>query len=82
MKRLTTSDYYITSDLATACIVSMFYPLEAIDRADPYKAQFMFKREDGLDDLLKNYWSHNLKVDPLNFFMNLKTLKARLYEKR
>lgn len=38
------NDFCRTADLALATAISLFYPLEAIDKKNPRKAQFLFKR--------------------------------------
>lgn len=73
------NDYYATSDLALATAISLSYPIEVIDRQNPTKAQFLFKRDSGLDQLIEAYWKGELKINPQTYFNQLKTLKARLY---
>jgi len=72
--------YYSTSDLALATVISLYYPLDCIDRQNPTKAIFNFKREEGLDKLIETYWNGELKVNPIAYFNQLKTIKSRLYE--
>lgn len=72
--------FYSTSDLALATAISLFFPLEAIDKTNTSKSQFIFKREQGIDELIESYWKNELKVSPLTYFTQLKTLKSRLYE--
>lgn len=73
------NDFYRTADLALSATIFLFYPLEAIDKQDPRKAQFLFKRVDGLDELIENYWRGDLKVEPQAYFNALRLIKARLY---
>lgn len=72
-------DFYRTADLALATAIFLFYPLEAIDRQNPRKAQFLFKRNSELDELIENYWRGELKVEPQAYFNALRIIKARLY---
>lgn len=81
-KLLKTSNYYTTSDLAQATAISLFFPIEAIDKQQPSKAQFLFKREQGLDELIEAYWKRQLKVEAQAYFNQLKAIKTRLYETR
>lgn len=77
------NDIYSTSDLALATLISLWYPLEAIDRTqDAHKAYFLFKRDQQLDKLVTSYWRGELKVNPQQYFNALKNMKARLYEVR
>jgi len=81
MKTNTTNqkDSYQTADLALAAAISLFCPLEAIDKKNPHKAQFLFKKTDKLDEIVENYWQGKLRVDPASYFNALRVIKARLY---
>ena len=76
---LSINDYYSTSDLALATAISLWYPIDAIDRQDPRKASFLFKRDEKFDELLEVYWKRELKVEPQAYFNQLKAIKTRLY---
>lgn len=77
-----TNEYYSTSDLGCVTAISLFYAIWAIDKSNPQKAEFQFKRESGLDELVQKYWSNTLLVSPLAYFQALKTIKSRLYEQK
>lgn len=81
-QKLSTNDYYSTSDLALATVISLSYPIEVIDRTNPTKAEFLFKRDEGLDKLVESYWRRELKIEPQAYFNQLKAIKARLYSER
>lgn len=81
-ENLKLKDFYQSSDLALVCTLSLFYPIEAIDRTNPRKATFLFKRDEQLDELLESYWRRELKVEPQAYFSQLKAVKARLYAER
>jgi hypothetical protein len=72
---------YTTSDLSLASAIALFYPLWAINRSNPVKAEFLFERKEGLDEVIEAFWKNELKVSPLAYFQELKILKSRLYEK-
>mgnify|MGYP001567094675 CR=1 FL=1 len=76
---LSSHDYYSTPDLALATTISLWYPIESIDRNTPTKAQFQFKRDDKLDQLIESYWKQELRIEPQAFFGQLKIIKSRLY---
>lgn len=76
---LKVNDYYSTPDLALATVISLSYPIEVIDKQNPHKALFLFKREQGLERLIEAYWRKELTIEPQAFFGQLKNLKARLY---
>ena len=75
------SIFYRTTDLALSTAISLWYPIESIDRHDPRQSTFVFRRDENLDDLLSSYWSDTLKVSPQRYFNQLRALKARLYAK-
>lgn len=71
---------YITSDLALVTAISLFLPIDEIDKTNPRKAQFIFRHDKKrLDELLNKYWNRELLVDPRAYFDQLKALKVRLY---
>lgn len=74
--------FYKTSDFALAAVISLYYPIEAIDRKNPNKVQFFFKREEGLDELIEKYWRRELRIEPQAYFNQLRIIKARLYGER
>lgn len=76
------NDYYSTSDLALAAALSLFFPVDSIDRQNPQKALFLFKKDENLEQLIESYWKGEIKVNPSTYFNQLKIIKARLYEGR
>jgi hypothetical protein len=71
---------YQVKDLALATTISLFQPIEAIDRPDgSRKAIFLFVRSPELDELVEQYWKGLLKVEPQQYFNQLKVIKARLW---
>ena len=70
---------YSSSDLALITTLSLFYPIESVDKTNPRKAQFLFCRSADLDELVEQYWRGELKVEPQQFFNQLRIVKARLY---
>ena len=81
-KQLNINDYYSTFDLAQATAISLWYPIDAIDRTNPRKASFLFKRDTKLDELISTYWKRELRIEPQTYFNQLKAIKARLYSER
>ena len=79
IKKLQEKDFYKTADLALTAVVFLFYPLEAINKQNPRKAQFLFKQDADLDELIEKYWKGELKVEPQAYFNALRVIKARLY---
>ena len=73
-------EYFSTSDLALASVLSLWFPLEGLDKQNPKRSQFLFCQKKELQDLINSYWRGELKVEPQQFFNQIRVLKARLYE--
>jgi SHS2 domain-containing protein len=71
---------YQTSDLACAAAISLFTPIEDVDKSDPRRAYFIFARTPELEDLLDKFQKRQLSVEPRAYFDQIKALKTRLYE--
>jgi hypothetical protein len=82
-EELKINDYYSTQDLGLATAISLFYPLELIERTpNSNKAKFVFKRTDEeFDKAIEAYWRGELQWSLLAFFNQLKIIKSRLYER-
>jgi len=76
------NNFYQTADMSLAAALYLFYPLEAIDKQNPRKAVFCFKRDDTLDEIVENFWRGALKIDPQLYFNALRAMKSRLYGER
>lgn len=74
------NNYYSTSDLALAGVLSLFYPIDFIDKNNPSKAVFGFKKDSNMDQVIESYWKGVLKVEPRAYFNQIKLIKSRLYE--
>lgn len=70
---------YKTSDLSLATTLSLYCPIIKIRKENPRKAEFLFERNQELDNLLDRYWKKELLVEPCTYFDQLKALKNRLY---
>lgn len=78
----TNPDCYITSDLALATAISLHHPIISIDKTNSNKALFIFKDGQDIQQFLQEYWSGTVKVNPLEYFNQLRNVKSRLYEER
>ena len=81
-EKLSSDKYFSSSDLALVTAISLHFPIDAIDRRNPYKAYFLFKRDEDLDRLINSYYRGERQEDPIKYFQQLKIIKARLYETR
>lgn len=74
------TDLYYTFDLGCAsALASKDFELVSLDRANPKKVRFIFKRKIGIDEIVDAYWADNLEVKARSFFDNIKALKNRIY---
>jgi hypothetical protein len=79
LKDIQHGDYYGTSDFGLAAMLSLFYPIENFDRENPQRVKFLFKRCESLEKTVDEYLLGSLRVDPKDFYNQLKLLKTRLY---
>jgi len=76
-------DLYSTSDLSLATTISLFFPIENIDRStNSRKALFIFHKTSELEKLVDQYFRNEIKISPQTYFNQLRAIKARLYEGR
>jgi len=73
------NDLYFTSDLSLVTTISLFFPIEKIDRSNIRKAIFIFKKTPELEKLIDQYFRNEIKISPQVYFNQLRVVKARLY---
>lgn len=71
---------YSTSDLFLAATLTLWFPIESLDKTDTQKVIFNFTENDNLKTTVVAYWSNALQVEPKALLNSLKTLKSRLYQ--
>lgn len=73
--------FFRTSDMPLAAtLVCLGVPIEAVDRTvGVRRAEFVFARPTELDNILRGFWSGELKVAPRTYFQALREVKAHLY---
>lgn len=77
------NNYFETTAFDLVCtLVYLGYKIESIDRRDEPRANFIFKREDGLDQAIQSYWKGELMVEPKRFYYCQREIKAMLYQER
>lgn len=79
MNQQLNENYYQTSDLSLAATLSLWCPIEDIDRSNPRKAVFIFRNTKELQELVEKYYRNELKISPQVYFNQLRVVKARLY---
>lgn len=72
-------DLYATTDLSLTATLCLYYPLVGLKFNTPKQATFYFEKTQPLDQTVDQYWSHQLRVDPIDYFFQLKQVKSRLY---
>ena len=77
---MTINDYFSTSDLSLTTTLSLYYPVDSLDRSNLPKIQFLFRRDSNLDRFVESYWKGEIQVNPITFFNQLKAIKTRIYE--
>ncbi|HAU66729.1 TPA: hypothetical protein DCW61_05265 [Candidatus Uhrbacteria bacterium] len=73
------SNYWRSNDLSLCAAILLGRPLEAIDKTDRRKAEFIFRRDDELDGFIERFWRGEVQVEPRRYFNALREIKARLY---
>lgn len=77
------NEYFETTDLHLACALSLFYPIKTIENNPKNnRSSFLFIREDGLDEMVQQYWQNTMQVSPQQYAAQLRLVKTRLYESR
>lgn len=71
---------FTTYDLGVStALLCVGFELISINKDNPRKAIFVFKKEDGIEDFANQYFSNRLNVKARSFFDHLKALKNNLY---
>lgn len=71
---------FTTYDLGcSVALICAGFELLTLDKANPRKVLLVFKRKDGIESAVDNYWSDRLEVKARTYFDTLKMLKNRLY---
>ncbi|PWB38377.1 MAG: hypothetical protein C3F02_04380 [Parcubacteria group bacterium] len=72
--------YLQTFDLgAAASLVTAGFELVSLDKTNPKKVQFIFRRTIGIEKVVDDYWADRLEIKARAFFDNVKMLKNRIY---
>jgi hypothetical protein len=74
------AEYFYSFDLgAAASLATAGFELVSLDKSNPKKVRFVFRREAGIEKVVDDYWTDRLEVKARAFFDNLKMLKNRIY---
>ena len=72
--------YFESSDLHLVAAISLFFQIKSVDRTNPRRVVFKFAGSDELYLLVDQYWIGALKLDPLRYSQNLKSLQNRIHQ--
>lgn len=71
---------FSTYDLGLATVlVTLGYELLELDKANPKKVRFVFRREENIEQIMNNYFNDKIKLPAQTLFNNQKNLKNRIY---
>lgn len=72
---------YRTTDLSlTAALCVLGFIAKEMEHLNAHRAVFIFENTRELSDTVERYWQREIKVEPQDFFNQLKILKARIYQ--
>lgn len=64
------------SDLALVATLSLYFSVDFLEvEEDKHRVLFVFLRNPDLDELIQMYWCGELKVEPQEYFNQLKSIK-------
>lgn len=74
------SKEYATYDLgASAALLVKGHELLALNRSNPRKVKFIFKRQDDTEEIVNKYLLDALSIKARTYFDTIKALKNRMY---
>ncbi|OGC59851.1 hypothetical protein A3A70_03045 [candidate division WWE3 bacterium RIFCSPLOWO2_01_FULL_42_11] len=72
--------YFTSSELSLcAALITLGFPLYSLDKTNPQKAVFVFKYTPDLDKTIEEFWSKQLRIEPISFFEAQRFVKSRIY---
>jgi len=80
MVRTHKNNFLTTYDLGcSSALVSSGYELVSLNKSNPQKVQFIFRRNAGIEKTVNDYFSDKLEVKARKFFDDIKSIKNRIY---
>lgn len=67
------------ADLALVTILSLSFPIESVEKTNTRRVLFVFKKSQKLKEVIESYWRCELRIEPQQFFNQLKIIKTRIY---
>lgn len=72
-------NYYKTTDLALSTTLSLYSPIETTEFVDGKKVLFVFLKSQEIEKLIDLYRRGDMRVEPQQFFNQLRVIKTRIY---
>ena len=71
-----------TADLALTAVICVFgFVIKSIEKINIQRSVFIFENSEELLEVVNKYWRQELRIEPQQYFNQLKILKARIYER-
>lgn len=71
--------FITTSDFGLTCALhALGFSIDGIDKNNKNRVKFFFRRTTDLDKTIKDYWSHQMRVDPLEYDRAIREIKAQI----
>ncbi len=71
---------FSTFDLGLAAVlITLKYELLELDKSNPKKIRFLFKRVMGIEQVISDYWDDKIHLPAQSLLNNQKMLKNRIY---
>jgi len=67
------------SDLTLATVISLSFPILALDRSNSPRVSFIFNRTPALDEMVAQFWRKEITIEPQALANQIKNLKTRIY---
>lgn len=81
-KSFNQKEIFRTADLSlTAALCVSGFVVKEVERADPKRSIFIFEKSENLLEGVERYWRKEMRLEPQEYFYQLKVLKARIYER-
>lgn len=81
MQYINTQNYIQTTDQSTVvCLYHLGTKIESIDRSNPKRVVFIFKKSKKVLGVMKKLDDGTLKVEPVSFLEDLKKVKGKIYQ--
>lgn len=78
--KTTHQSLYECADLALASVLSLWFPIVSLDKANPHRILFRFEDSQELQHAINEFWNNSLLIEPKSYFQSMKLLKSRMYQ--